>query len=848
MPEKTMKTTPAVSPQQASKDTFFRKPGEGFFDRRNGSFLDGGSKTFFNTPVQAKLSVNAPDDAYEKEADAVADKVMRMPAAPAMPLKERDKELQRKAGDEEGDRMQVGAIDPAPAPGRREQDEMLTGETDAAPLRRKPAGTQEEEDKMRIGDTDMAPLQRKEEEEEMLQAKGEGTPEVTPSFEQNLQSSKGGGSPLPDGVKQQMETGIGADFSKVRVHTGSQAAQLSSSIQAQAFTHGQDIYFNQGKYSPGTDSGKHLLAHELTHTVQQQPGLARKGDDKKPVPVNKVGLVAWDGKPPLKLRAKPSTEAAVLAELPLNTLLQVIDHPAGDASWYHVSTQGSKTAAAKTGYVAAGYVKTNMPEPSARLYRVQPGDTAIGVAQKYYYTEAGKWGMDLRFYVNVLAYVNKMQVPNDTAGWKQMKLTAGNFIWIPGKGFAKGLKGKVNSGSRSYNVADKLGIAGYIEGIVQKMEDFKNAVGYSGQYLGAAVKKRFSEAIMNSLQALLDMLLISAGVLAVTTALGAAIGALFGGVGAAPGAAIGFDIGMLLLEWMGLAFLIKWIADAVMKIGGMFVKFLKTVWNADGNLDKLKKGGKEFAEAIAELLGTLLEAAVMWVASMGIKAGMNKLKGTKLGEKLNVREWIEKKAREKTGESKPVEEKMESKPEEKKKETKEEKEKQSEKEKLPARLPEIKANPPFKAGKGLNVPEFERQIKAQEKGMNELTVEEFLKNREEYKKNGRSAEGSKAQSDYRKQVERDLVDQYMEEGLSKTAAEAKARDYMEDKAALHDPDQVAGGKGENITGLGDAKVNSSIGSQWKTRIENIEAQVRELSKNMTSEQRKSTKLNVHLYP
>src|SRR3546814_1688558 len=67
-----------------------------------------------------------------------------------------------------------------------------------------------------------------------------------------------------------MEQRLCADFSQVKVHTGSGAVQLSRRLNAQAFTHGADIYFNEDKFAPGTPDGKHLLAHELTHVVQQK--------------------------------------------------------------------------------------------------------------------------------------------------------------------------------------------------------------------------------------------------------------------------------------------------------------------------------------------------------------------------------------------------------------------------------------------------------------------------------------------------------------------------------------------------------------------------------------------------
>ena len=73
---------------------------------------------------------------------------------------------------------------------------------------------------------------------------------------------------MPTGLRNMMESGFGQDFSHVRLHTDSEAATLSSSIHAKAFTHGNDIYFNQGQFSPNTSEGQKLMAHELTHVVQ----------------------------------------------------------------------------------------------------------------------------------------------------------------------------------------------------------------------------------------------------------------------------------------------------------------------------------------------------------------------------------------------------------------------------------------------------------------------------------------------------------------------------------------------------------------------------------------------------
>jgi hypothetical protein len=89
--------------------------------------------------------------------------------------------------------------------------------------------------------------------------------------EQALKSPSGG-SRLDDSVKSSMESAFNTDFSDVRVHTGSSAAKLSTDLQATAFTHGSNIFFSQGSYDPGSEGGRHLLAHELAHVVQRKQG------------------------------------------------------------------------------------------------------------------------------------------------------------------------------------------------------------------------------------------------------------------------------------------------------------------------------------------------------------------------------------------------------------------------------------------------------------------------------------------------------------------------------------------------------------------------------------------------
>ena len=121
------------------------------------------------------------------------------------------------------------------------------------------------------------------EEEKKVQAKESNIAPAaaSASVENALSSSKGSGSPLPAPARSQMESSFGADFSGVRIHDGSTAVQMSKSLNAQAFTHGNDIYFNSGKYNPESTQGRHLLAHELTHTVQQ--GASKSDVNKKDI-------------------------------------------------------------------------------------------------------------------------------------------------------------------------------------------------------------------------------------------------------------------------------------------------------------------------------------------------------------------------------------------------------------------------------------------------------------------------------------------------------------------------------------------------------------------------------------
>jgi hypothetical protein len=109
-------------------------------------------------------------------------------------------------------------------------------------------------------------------DEEVQTKKAKNTSDSGPSisFENRLHNRKGLGNTMDSNTKSRMEGAFGTTFNNVKIHTDSEASSMSNEIQAQAFTHGNDVFFNQGKYAPGTTKGDALLAHELTHTIQQK--------------------------------------------------------------------------------------------------------------------------------------------------------------------------------------------------------------------------------------------------------------------------------------------------------------------------------------------------------------------------------------------------------------------------------------------------------------------------------------------------------------------------------------------------------------------------------------------------
>jgi hypothetical protein len=117
----------------------------------------------------------------------------------------------------------------------------------------------------------------------------EGDVGVMDGVERSIDQARGGGHGMDHGTRTRMESAFGADFSGVRIHTDTRADGLSQSLSARAFTTGRDVFFRQGEYSPGSSSGRELLAHELTHVVQQNgDGISRKMTVSEPGDAHEV--------------------------------------------------------------------------------------------------------------------------------------------------------------------------------------------------------------------------------------------------------------------------------------------------------------------------------------------------------------------------------------------------------------------------------------------------------------------------------------------------------------------------------------------------------------------------------
>lgn len=272
--------------------------------QRNPENPDKKEKPFFNTPgaalqqksdafFQPKLAIGSPDDQYEREADAVANRVVSEPGMKGNAVQRKEiSALQRKnepeasSGKEDERKLKEQDV-----PVKKEEEKPVQkkddgGKKEEEEKKEQPAAVKKEEEKpvqkkdetVKKEDEDKKSEaavggMKKEEEKPPVQKKGESgdtaQAEAGSKMEERLAQRKHKGQPMNGMAQSEMSNAIGADFEGVRIHTDEEAAQMNRDLGAQAFTHGNDVYFGSGKYDPGTNTGKQLLAHELTHVVQQ---------------------------------------------------------------------------------------------------------------------------------------------------------------------------------------------------------------------------------------------------------------------------------------------------------------------------------------------------------------------------------------------------------------------------------------------------------------------------------------------------------------------------------------------------------------------------------------------------
>ncbi len=312
------------------------------------------------SPIQAKLTIGPVGDRYEQEADRVAAQVVEQIHAPAAAQstpgqavqrqEEEPEELQAKPEITALQRMEEKPEELQAKPEittiqrMEEKPEELQAKPEITALQRmeeKPEELQakpeitalqrmEEKPEELQAKPEITTLQRMEEKPEELQAKsilqrqGQTSGEAAPDLTAAIDIARGSGQPLDMDLQRSIGQAMGADFSGVKVHTDAQSDQLNRSLQAKAFTTGQDVFFRQGAYEPGSRGGQELIAHELTHVVQQNGAAVQQSPvllqplsrgrvslQRKPVedPKRKKPFFQDDKKPELKLKLTKDEES-----------------------------------------------------------------------------------------------------------------------------------------------------------------------------------------------------------------------------------------------------------------------------------------------------------------------------------------------------------------------------------------------------------------------------------------------------------------------------------------------------------------------------------------------------------
>ncbi|AVB24291.1 polymorphic toxin type 15 domain-containing protein [Pseudomonas syringae pv. syringae] len=383
-----------------------------------------------------------------------------------------------------------------------------------------------------------------------------------------------------------------------------------------------------------------------------------------------------------------------------------------------------------------------------------------------------------------------------------------------------------------------------------------------------SILKRFSDLDIRSIidemiSTVVDMAMIIIGSALTGATIGGGVGLLAGGVGAFPGATAGALIGVQAGTWilgvLGLASIAEFFTEGLKPIATGYIRGVSTAWNGPrertGNplssfsddTMSAQQGAWDIARSHEAVVILLLSAIVAYLTrgrgNLSVLA--TEMRGSERGAKLG--QWMLKHedALKKHPDLQTAEPRRGALgPQEPPPNSPSAKDKEPPKGK-PNTMPRHEVEC-FKADKmpASKVGEFERQLKGQEDGLNRLTVEEYLKNIANPVKRDAMA-AKKARTDLKDTLQERFQREFQKEMSPLDAEEAaikKARETMASLAGLHNPDLTAGGK-DIIADFGDRQVNSSIGPQWRPKIQNLKAAAEKVPETV----RDSTFLNVKLH-
>lgn len=483
---------------------------------------------------------------------------------------------------------------------------------------------------------------------------------------ERIQARRGSGNPLPAAVLHHLEQGLNHDLSRVRIHDDAEADKLAKSVNAVAFTAGSDIYFQSGKFNPNTQTGLELLAHEVTHTVQQAQGRVGTGIDPdagleaearatgkrlagpfqavpaSPMPhpgsarrqvslqrlagpaggplktvadsitppkagINKVGFIKnTEG---ANLRSGPAelpgSRELTTAPLPPGTRVFVSGTHPQKPEWHYVTaTLASQMV---RGYVQGFRITTNLPEPSATLYFVKKNNETLRPLASSIYRQDVQPGRDYRFYEETVLYLTQQAGLGGAKKDGSVKLIKDRFVWLPSPAFANTLAGKVPSGSITGGAVTQA------RTVSRRLDDVLASISQSPQHLGK-VGRQYKDAILANLPQIIG---VTAAFMA-AEGLSILLAATPTGVGQLAAAVIQVGLG----AWAAYG-----AAEALDAAMPYAQKWLMTAWKANGD-------SKLIAVASENFVFMVVQIALAALALLGARGNM--AKGMKLAENVKI--------------------------------------------------------------------------------------------------------------------------------------------------------------------------------------------------------------------